>query len=121
MVETMFIPTSTERIAVLVLSESREHAEQPALSTDERGIRCSWSDGSQNDLRNVGAAVAWKKGTKWTALKYRLGCNKEVFDAEMFGLLRAAIMIVDQIEDMISEGVQLLIIFIDSEPVLNQI
>jgi hypothetical protein len=53
--------------------------------------------------------------------KYRLGRNKEVFDAELFALLRATIMIGDQVEDMISEGVQKIIIFTDSQAALNRI
>jgi hypothetical protein len=118
-VETTFIPTSTERIAVPVLIESREKAEQTALSTDEPEMRCIWTDGSRDDLGNVGAAVAWKEGTEWTGLKYRLGRNKEVFDAELFALLRATIMIADQVKDMISEGVQKIIIFTDSQAALK--
>jgi hypothetical protein len=73
-------------------------------------MRCIWTDGSQNDLGNVGAAIAWKEGTEWAGLKYRLGGNKEVFHAELFALLRATIMIADQVDDMISEGVQKIII-----------
>jgi hypothetical protein len=112
-VETTFIPISLERIAVPVLIESREKAEQTALSTKEPQIRCSWTDGSRDDLGNVGAAVAWKEGTEWTGLKYRSGRNKEVFDAERFALLRATIIIGDQVEDMIIEGVQKIILFRD--------
>jgi hypothetical protein len=63
-VETTFIPTSSERIAVPVLIESREKAEQTALSTKEPEIRCIWTDRSRDDLGNVGAAVAWKEGTE---------------------------------------------------------
>jgi ribonuclease HI len=49
------------------------------------------------------------------------GRNKDVFDAELFALLRATIMIGDQVEDMISEGVQKIIIFTDSQAALNRI
>jgi hypothetical protein len=91
------------------------------LSTDEPEIRCIWTDGFRDDLGNVGAAVAWKEGTECIGLKYRLGRNKEVFDAELFTLRRATIMIGDQVEDMISEGVQKIIIFTDSDAALNRI
>jgi ribonuclease HI len=120
-VETTFMPISTELIAVPVLIESREKAEQTALSTKEPEIRCIWTDGSRDVLGNVGAAVAWKEGTEWTGLKYRLGRNKEVFDAELFALLQATSMIGDQVEDMISEGVRKIIIFTDSQAALNRI
>jgi hypothetical protein len=110
-VETTFIPICTERISVPVLIESREKAEQTALSTKEPQIGCIWTDGSRDDLGNVGAVVAWKDGTEWTGLKYRLGRNKEVFDAELFALLQATIMIRDDVEVMIIEGVKKIIIF----------
>jgi hypothetical protein len=54
MVETTFIPTSTERITVPVLIESLEKAEQTALPTKEPKIRCIWTDGSRDELGNVG-------------------------------------------------------------------
>jgi hypothetical protein len=94
---------------VPVLIESREKAERTALSPKEPQIRCIWTDGSRDDLGNVGAAVAWKEGTEWKGLKYRLGRNKEVFDAELFALLRATIMIRDEVDVMISEGIQKII------------
>jgi ribonuclease HI len=105
---------------VPVLIESREKAEQTTLSTKEPEIRCIWTDESRDDLGNVGAAVAWKEGTECTGLKYRLGRTKEVIDAELFALLRATIMIGDQVDDMISEGVQKIIIFTDSQAALNR-
>jgi ribonuclease HI len=121
MVEKTFIPIRTERIAVPVLIESREKAEQTALSTKEPQIRCIWTDRSRDDLGNVGAAIAWEEGTQWAELKYRLGHNKEVFDAELFALLQATIMVRDEVEDMIKEGVQKIIIFTDSQATLNRI
>jgi hypothetical protein len=35
----------------------------------------------------VAAPIACKEGTEWKGLKYRLGRNTEVFDAELFALL----------------------------------
>jgi hypothetical protein len=72
------------------------------LSTKESQIRCIWTDGSRDNLGNVGAAVAWNEGTEWTGLKYRLGRNKDDFDADLFALLRATIMIRDEIEVSLS-------------------
>jgi hypothetical protein len=48
-----------------------------------------------------------------------IGCNKEVVKAQLFALLQASIVIRDQVEDMISDGVQRLIILIDSRATLN--
>jgi hypothetical protein len=67
-VKTTFIPTATQRIAVPILTESRTKAEQTALSTKEPELSCIWTDGSRDDLANVGAAIAWKEGTEWTGL-----------------------------------------------------
>jgi hypothetical protein len=57
-VETTFIRTSRERIAVPVFIESRKKAEQTALSINDREMRCIWTDGCRDDLGYVGAAVA---------------------------------------------------------------
>jgi ribonuclease HI len=121
MVETRFIPIWTARIAVTVLIESCEKAEQTALSTKEPQIRCIWTDGSPDDLGNVGAAVAWKEGTQWAGLKYRLARNKGVFDAELFALLRATIMVRDEVEALVNEEVQKITIFTDSQAAPNRI
>jgi ribonuclease HI len=91
------------------------------LSTKEPQIRCIWTDGSRDDLGNVGGATAWKERTQWAGLKYRLGRNKEVFDAELFALLQATIIVRDEVEDMIKEEVQKIIIFTDSQAALNRI
>jgi hypothetical protein len=66
----MFIPTSAKQIAVPSLIESRKKVTQTVLSTNELEIRSIWTDGSRGDLGNLGAAVPWKEGTKWTGLKY---------------------------------------------------
>jgi hypothetical protein len=50
-----------------------------------------------------------------------IGSNKEVVKAKLFALLQASIVIRDQVEDMISDGVQRLIILIDSRATLNAI
>jgi ribonuclease HI len=119
-VETTFIPIYPERILVPVLIESREKPEQTAFSTKEPQIRCIWTEGSRDDLGNVGAAFSWTDGTNWTGLKYGLARNTEVFKAELFPLLQATIINRDEVEAMITEGVQKLIILPDSQAVLNR-
>jgi ribonuclease HI len=83
--------------------------------------KCLWTDGSRDDLGNVGAAVAWKEVDEWTGLKYRLGRNKEVFDAELFAILQATVLIRDGGAIMIGEGIQKISIFNDSQAALNRI
>jgi hypothetical protein len=55
---TKFIPTSRVRIAVPLLIESGENAEETALLTDEPKIRYIWNVRSCDDLGNVCAAIA---------------------------------------------------------------
>ena len=48
-----------------------------------------WTDGSRLESEGVGAAVAfWEEG-RWTRRGTYLGKNKEVYDAEVFAILRA--------------------------------
>jgi ribonuclease HI len=121
MVESTRIPTSTQKITAPVIIEPLQQAEQTALSMSESRTKCIWTDGSRDDLGNVGAAVAWKDVDEWTGLKYRLGTNKEIFDAELFAILRATVMIRDKAVGMIVEGIQKAVIFTDSQAALNRI
>jgi hypothetical protein len=56
---------------------------------------CIWTDGSRDDQGNVGAAV-WSQDTKWVGHEFRLGRNKDVFDAELYGILQATATIRDE-------------------------
>ena len=51
-----------------------------------------WCDGSKLDDGGAGAAVVWKKDSaqkEWQEQKVGLGVNKEIFDAEMWGISEA--------------------------------
>jgi ribonuclease HI len=72
------------------------------------------------DHGNVGAAVAWKVVDQWTGLKYGLGRNKEVFDAELYANIRATVMARDAAV-MITGGIQQVDIFTDSHAALSRI
>ena len=50
-----------------------------------------WCDGSKLDQGGTGAAVVWKShiSQKWQEQKLSLGLNKEIFDAEMWGISEA--------------------------------
>ncbi len=50
-----------------------------------------WCDGSKLDKGGIGAAVVWKNYgcQKWQEQKLCLGLNKEIFDAEMWGVSEA--------------------------------
>ena len=48
-----------------------------------------WTDGSRLEDGKVGAAVAWHSEGGWTGQGTFLGTNKEVFDVEVYAILRA--------------------------------
>ena len=51
-----------------------------------------WCDGSKLDTGGTGAAVVWKtncNGEEWQIVKVSLGQNKEISDAEMWGISEA--------------------------------
>lgn len=48
-----------------------------------------WTDGSQKDSGGVGAAVVWQTPGGWAGRRYRLGSNKEVFDAGTYAIYQA--------------------------------
>jgi hypothetical protein len=48
-----------------------------------------WSDGSRLESKAVGAGIAWKLGRNWKEKAIPLGRNKEVFDAELYGIQEA--------------------------------
>ena len=48
-----------------------------------------WCDGSKLSKGGAGASVVWKLDNKWPTQKVTLGKNKEIFDAEMWGISEA--------------------------------
>jgi ribonuclease HI len=45
-----------------------------------------WTDGSKSEDGRVGAAAVHRGRDSWKARKFGLGNNKEVFDAELYGI-----------------------------------
>ena len=71
--------------------ENKEDALRTAMEWQDKE-RTIWADGSRLEHDRVGAAIAfWDEGRgEWFRRGVFLGDNKEVFDAEVFALLRAA-------------------------------
>jgi ribonuclease HI len=71
-----------------------KRAERIAKKWEELGDTTLWTDGSRLDDGRVGFAVVWAQGTAddltWEGVGESLGDNKEVFDAEVYALARAA-------------------------------
>lgn len=65
-------------------------ASQGPTSRPIRGLRAIWSDGSRLESGRSGASIAWKDVQGgWKARGFPLGKEKEVFDAELLGIVQA--------------------------------
>jgi ribonuclease HI len=120
-IEYTWMPACIERIDVPLIIESRDKAERSAATSEEESTRCIWTDGSRDELGSVGAAAVWMQGNQWAGLKFRLGRNKEVFDAELYGLLQATVTVRDEAARWISSGISKVIILSDSQAALHRI
>jgi hypothetical protein len=69
------------------------HIDEPPRAEEEaykpREGLVLWSDGSRLESKAVGAGIAWKLGRNWKEKAIPLGKNKEVFDAELYGIQQA--------------------------------
>ena len=71
-----------------VIVERKENA--LITASEWQGLSCTvWADGPRLESRAVGAAVAFWDGGGWVKRVTYLGRNKEIFDAEVFVILRA--------------------------------
>ena len=80
-----------------------------------------WCDGSKLDKGGTGAAVVWKShvSQKWQEQKLSLGLNKEIFDAEMWGISEA-FKVAEKIIRQVQES-WVINIFCDSQSVINNL
>ena len=77
-----------------------------------------WCDGSKLDKGETGAAVAWKQGDEWLTRKVTLGQNKEIFDAELWGISEA-VKVAEQ--KCLAQQYVLINIFCDSQLAINRL
>ena len=75
-----------------------------------------WTGGSRLESGKVGAAVAWREDGGWTERSTYQGTNKEVFDAEVFAILRAVRFLNER-----NEAGQDYTVFSDSQAAVAQI
>ena len=80
-----------------------------------------WCDGSKLDKGGTGAAVVWKDhiSQKWQEQKLCLGLNKEIFDAEIWGVSEA-LKIVEKTTRQVQEP-WVINIFCDSQSIINNL
>ena len=72
----------------MVIVENKEEALRAAKEWEDQSGTI-WTDGSRLEDGAVGAALAFKDGGRWVKRGTYLGKNKEVFDAEVFAIMRA--------------------------------
>jgi hypothetical protein len=63
-VETIFIPISTEQSTDSVTIESYNKVDQLAWASNELKIQCIWIDGCRKDLGYITTSVAWNDETE---------------------------------------------------------
>ena len=67
--------------------EAKRRAINHSDSTDELSF---WTDGSKLDDERTGVGIAWKSHDgRWRTTKVYIGKNKQIFDAELYGIDRA--------------------------------
>ena len=79
-----------------------------------------WSDGSRGDAGGAGAAVVWKSPRLfgWNVCKISLGKNKEIWDAELWGISKALKI---ALRESTSQRAQRITVFSDSQSALKQL
>lgn len=96
-IDTTFGVERTERIAnqsfpgiVTIPNDAIEAKKQALNHPDGMNELCFWTDGSKLENKRVGTGIAWKNSDgRWRTKKVYLGSNKEVFDAELYGIDQA--------------------------------
>ena len=81
-----------------------------------------WCDGSKLDNRGTGAAVVWGKDNaqkEWQEQKVCMGLNKEILDAEMWGISEA-FKVAEQRTRQIRQP-WVISIFCDSQTIINNL
>ncbi len=81
-----------------------------------------WCDGSKLDQGGAGAAVVWKENrqsNEWITQKITLGKNKEIFDAEMWGISEA-VKVAEKKGSRVQQPLAISI-FCDSQTAINRL
>lgn len=81
--------TSTATFSGKIVAEEKNQAIGRAKTETANFVL--WCDGSKRDEGGAGAAVVWKENAingRWPERRVSLGKNKEIIDAEMWGILK---------------------------------
>jgi ribonuclease HI len=80
--------TPQERVFPGEIHIHEAHRAEEEARRPQEGLAL-WSDGSRLESKAVGAGITWKIGRNWKEMAIPLGRNKEVFDAELYGIQQA--------------------------------
>jgi ribonuclease HI len=90
-IEPAAIYEREENGADIRIADDEEQAvrEEEEWGRDEEAMRI-WSDGSRDQTGRAGTGIAWKaENGEWKERRIHLGQNKEVYDAELYGIAEA--------------------------------
>lgn len=87
-VEPVIHQIPTEFPGKIIIQETKTAISEAKNDTSTLAL---WSDGSKVESGGAGAAVVWKNLTshKWEVCRISLGKNKEILDAELWGISQA--------------------------------
>ena len=111
--------TPLTQLPYKVSIEEREKAKASATENQPEGVISLWTDGSRLEDGRVGAAAVYKDRDRWRSHKFGLGSNKEVFDAELYGIAEG-LRIAQRLSQR-REGCKTVRIFSDSQAALKAV
>ena len=87
-VEPVIHQKPTEFPGKIIIQEAKTAISEAKNDTSTLAL---WSDGSKVESGGAGAAVVWKNlsSHRWEVRKITLGKNKEILDAELWGISQA--------------------------------
>lgn len=102
----------------MLIIEQKEKAIREAITGSDLELGC---DGSKLDTGGTGTAVVWKDRSRgeWQIVKVSLGKNKEIFDAELWGISEAIKVAQDKTREL--QHSLVISIFCDSQTAINNL
>ena len=106
-----------EFVGKIIIQKSKVAIKQPKEDISDLIL---WSDGSKREAGGASAAVAWKSFPSygWNTCKISLGKNKEILDAELWGISEALKIALK--ENIVRRACRI-IVYSDSQTALNQL
>ncbi len=115
-VEPVIHQKSAEFPGEIIIQEVKKAMDEAQKDTSDLAL---WSDGSKAES-GAGAAVVWKNASTygWNIRKISLGKNKEIYDAELWGISEALKI---ALKESTSKKICRVTVFSDSQTALKQL